>query len=145
MAKSTPLTGMMGDWRRAGVAVTLLALAACGPDETISGFAGTERTWALVSLDGVPWSERATLTFPEAGQVAGAAPCNRFTASQSAPYPWIEIGPIAATRLACPALEAEGIYLTMLGEMAVAEVVGDVLRLTREDGSGEMVFEAVRP
>lgn len=145
MGEHTRLTDFTNGWRRAGVTVALLALAACGPDETISGFAGTERTWTLVSLDGDPWSERATLTFPEPGQVAGAAPCNRFTASQSAPYPWIEIGPIAATRLACPALEAEDIYLSALGDMAVAEVVGDVLRLTREDGSGEMIFEAVRP
>lgn len=116
-------------------------LAACGPDETISGFLDPGETWQLRELDGAPWTERAALSFPGPGRVTGQGPCNSFTAAQSAPYPWIDIGPVAATRRACPELAAEARFFAALGAMAVAEVSGDVLLLTGEEGR-EMVFQA---
>lgn len=121
--------------------LALMAVFSCGADETISAFADAETTWALDELDGLAWTAGGTLTFPEEGRVAGRAPCNVFTGAQAAPYPWIEFGPIAATRMACPDLEAEQRFFTALEEMTVAEVSGDTLILSNDAGR-QMVFRA---
>ena len=67
-----------------------------------------EAVYHLVSIDEAPFGSEATITFPEEGEIEGEAPCNRWSATQSVPYPWFEAGPIAATKRACPALEERG-------------------------------------
>lgn len=116
-------------------------LMSCGPDETISGYADPSVTYVLNLIDDTPYPARATIRFPQEGQVTGEAPCNSFQARQSAPYPWFDIGPIAATRLACPDLPSETAYFAALSVMTIAEVGGTVLILSNSDG-GEMVFQA---
>lgn len=116
-------------------------LAACGPDETISGFVEPDAVYHLITLDGAPFAATATLRFPDTGQVNGRGPCNSFATSQTEFYPWFKIGPIRATRRACPALSEEARYFEALGAMAFAEVSGNVLLLTGEGGR-EMTFEA---
>lgn len=119
----------------------LLVPTGCiGPDETISGYAG-QRDWHLVSLGDAPYPAAASLRFPAPGEVRGQGPCNGFTATQAAPYPWIEIGPIAATRRACPDLAAETDFFAGLEAAQFAEVGGDVLILSGPEGP-EMVFHA---
>jgi heat shock protein HslJ len=115
----------------------------CAGDETISGYADPETTYVLNELDGASFAARATITFPEQGRAAGEAPCNSWSAEQSAPYPWFSLGPIAATRRACPELTAEGAYLSALAAMTLAEVQGGILILSNEDGR-ELVFEAAQ-
>ncbi|MEM1375560.1 MAG: META domain-containing protein [Pseudomonadota bacterium] len=118
----------------------LVGLAACAGDETISAFSPEGTVWALSELDGAPFTARATLSFPAEGEVVGVGPCNRFSAAQSVPYPWIEIGPIAATKRACADLAAEGAFFAALSAVSLAEVSGPVLILT---GAGhEMIFRA---
>lgn len=117
----------------------LLALAACKTDETLHAYGAAGGVWQLSELDGAAFTARATLEFPQPGRVAGQAACNRFSAAQTAPYPWFAIGPIAATKMACPDLGDENAYLAALGAMRVAEVLGDTLRLSNEAGR-EMVF-----
>ena len=119
--------------------ILVLALWGCGGDETISGHADPNALWVLENLDGSPFPARATLRFPEAGTVAGDGPCNAFRGPQGVPYPWIDIGPLAATRTACPALAAEGAFFAALEAMTLAEVAGDVLILS-DDAGREMVF-----
>ncbi|MDU8943911.1 META domain-containing protein [Ovoidimarina sediminis] len=122
------------------IAVALgLTLAACAGDETISGYADRDATYLLSDLFGEPFDATATISFPEEGQIAGTGPCNAYSAAQSAPYPWFEPGPIAATRRACPDLSAEAAFLAALETMTLSEVTGDVLILSDEDGR-EMVF-----
>ena len=121
-------------------ATLLLALVACS-DETISGYADPEAVYTLTEIDGETYTANATITFPEEGTVRGEAPCNSWFASQSAPYPWIELGPIGATRRACPDLDAELAYFNALGSMTLAEVQGPVLILSNDAGR-EMVFRA---
>ena len=116
-------------------------LLGCG-DETISGYADRAAVYSLIELDGVPFTSTATISFPEPGRAAGEAPCNTWFASQSAPYPWIELGPIGATRRACPELAAEARYFEALSNVSQAEVLGPILILTTEDGA-ELVFEVV--
>ena len=115
-------------------------LATCGPDETISGFATPQASYRLISLDGVDFTARASVRFPDPGQVTGTGPCNNFNAVQRVPYPWFELGPIASTRRACPELGAETTYFAALGEMRFAEVFDDTLLLSNEAGR-EMVFQ----
>ena len=120
----------------------MLTLAACAQDETLSGYAGVGSTWQLTSLDGDAWAHPGTLEFPEAGQITGQAPCNRYFASVDAPYPWLTLGPIGATRMACPDLAAETQFFEALSAMTIAEVTGDVLILTNDAGR-EMVFDRI--
>ncbi|MGV6811145.1 MAG: META domain-containing protein, partial [Brevirhabdus sp.] len=97
-------------------------LAACGPDETISGYVGTDTVWTLQELDGTPFPHRATLSFPEEGKIAGQAPCNRYFGAQTAPYPWFKVDGVGSTKMACPALDQEQVFFTALSAMTLAEV-----------------------
>ncbi|MEM6276623.1 MAG: META domain-containing protein [Pseudomonadota bacterium] len=117
-----------------------LGLAACAGDETISAFSPEGTVWTLSELDGAAFPENATVAFPAEGEVVGEGPCNRFTASQAVPYPWIDIGPIASTKRACPDLAAEGAFFAALSAVTLAEVSGPVLILTGE--GHEMIFRA---
>lgn len=121
--------------------IALLTLGACGPDETISGYTKPDAVYHLVTLDGAAFSARATIQFPQEGAVIGHGPCNSYSATQNTYYPWFELGPIAATRTACPDLGGETEFFTALDAMLFSEVSGDVLLLTGEAGR-EMTFEA---
>ncbi len=116
-----------------------LVLPACAGDQTVSAFADPSATYRLTELDGAPFPARATISFPETGVVRGSAPCNDYSASQSAPYPWLEIGNIRATRLACGATEQETRFFQALSDMAFAEVSGDTILLSNDAGR-EMLF-----
>ncbi|PIV74961.1 MAG: META domain-containing protein [Rhodobacteraceae bacterium CG17_big_fil_post_rev_8_21_14_2_50_65_11] len=120
----------------------LLLLPSCMQDETLSGYA--EGLWVLTEQDGIPVTAAVTLDLSGPGQISGAAPCNRYTATQSAPYPWVAIGPIAATRRACPDLQAEQAYLALLAQMTLAEVSGPVLILSNDSGE-TLEFRRAQP
>ena len=116
-------------------------IPACQADETVAGYGGSEKTWVLAELDGASFSASATMTFPEPGRVAGKAPCNNYSGEMSVPYPWFEVGPLMATRMACPDLDQEVAFFAALSEMTLAEVLGDILIL-RNDAGREMVFKS---
>ncbi len=98
-------------------------------------------TWVLQRLDGAAFTARATLTFPEAGNIAGRAPCNSYTGPMEAAYPMWETGLLLSTKMACPDLTAEDAFLAALTVMTHAEVAGDTLTLSDSRGR-EMVFTA---
>lgn len=116
-----------------------LFLGACG-DETVTAYADMD-SFVLTSINGTPFEASATLNVGDAGRISGTAPCNSYNAAQTAPYPWFALGPIAATRRACPDLAAESAYFETLSQMTNVEVVGSVLIL-RNDTGAEMVFDA---
>ncbi len=118
-----------------------ILLTACLKDESVSGYAVPEAVYVLQDLDGVDAIATATLGFPTRGQVIGKGPCNGFCATQTLPYPWIEIRDLVATKRACPDLAAETCYFTALQDMTLAEVLGPVLILSNDDGR-KMVFRA---
>lgn len=122
--------------------VCAATLAGCAGDETLHAYGAGGHTYALQSIDGEAFAERATLGFPEPGRVAGQGPCNAFTTAQTAPYPWFDLGPIAVTGRACAELEAEQAFLQALDTMSTAEVTGDTLLLANDSGS-EMVFTRI--
>ena len=120
----------------AGLAALLL-VAGCA-DETVSGYAAPG-PWRLATLDGQPFDAGATIAFPAAGLIEGDGPCNGYRAALRVPYPWFEIGPIAATRRACPDAAAEAAFFDALGAMRLAEAAGDTLVLSTPEGR-EMTF-----
>ena len=126
---------------RALLLVAATALWGCQGDETVRAYGGADRIWVLREIDGDPFEARATLTFPNPGQIAGAAPCNSYTAAMTVPYPWFDAGPIAATRMACPDLAAETRFFGALEAAELSEVAGDTLILSNTAGLS-LVFAA---
>lgn len=123
------------------LAFTLLSLIpACQADETLRAYGAADRVWALSEIDGQPFAARATLTFSEEGAISGKAPCNRYSASMTVPYPWFEAGPIRSTKMACPDLTAEAQFFEALDAMTLSEVLGNVLILSTPEGR-KMVFK----
>lgn len=116
-----------------------LALTACKYDESISGYTDTDATWTLVELDGKPFTAHATIEFPSKGEVAGQAPCNTYSGTQTVPLPWFKLGPIISTEMACADLATEQQFFAALSEMTLAETLGNTMILTSDDGR-EMVF-----
>lgn len=122
----------------------VFAMSACNKDETLSGYGATDTVWTLVELDGRLFAAQVALSFPEKGRIAGQAPCNRFSSTQAAPYPWFKAGPIAATRMTCRDMKAEQAFLQALETMSLSEVSDDTLILSNDDGR-EMLFKATAP
>lgn len=118
-----------------------ILISGCQADESVAAYLDGSGKFRLISIDGAPFEADVTIDLSEAGRIRGAAPCNRYFADQTAPYPWFEIGPIGATRMACPALDQETAYFGALAEMTLAEALGGTLILSNTDGR-EMVFQA---
>ena len=123
------------------VLIAALTLTACSRDESISKFVDTLAVYHLVELDGEAFQSTATISFPEEERVVGQAPCNRYFATQTVPYPWFGLEGIGATRMACPDLAQETIFFEALGGMTLAEVLGDTLILSNSVGR-KMVFQS---
>ncbi|MEO1306566.1 MAG: META domain-containing protein [Pseudomonadota bacterium] len=120
--------------------LSLFLLGQCGPDETISGYAGTGSRWDLVSLGEEAASGTITLEFPKTGRIAGTGPCRPSYVPQAAPYPWIEIRNLDAPPDDCAEITQQQRYLEALSAMTLSEVSGDALILTDETGR-EMIFQ----
>lgn len=117
-----------------------VVLAACQADETISGYADPLAEYVLQEIDGAPFTASATIRFPEPGQISGNAPCNLYSGTQTAPYPWFAPGPLLATKRACADLNAEVAFFDALSQMTLAEVSGGTLILSNDAGR-EMLFQ----
>lgn len=114
---------------------------ACVGDETVVAYGADGKVWRLVEIDEQPFSATATLKFPQTGQMTGRGPCNGYSATMTAPYPWFEAGPIASTKALCPEIEQEQVFLSSLSEMTLSEVLGDTMILSTPEGRS-MVFKA---
>ncbi len=113
---------------------SFVALSACLEDETLTAYGAADRLWSLVSLDEQTFSATASIRFDTSGAVTGMAPCNNFTATQTAPYPWFVLTPISSTRRACSDLGLERDFLSALADMSLAEVSGNTLVLSNDAG-----------
>ncbi|WP_420395711.1 META domain-containing protein [Nioella sp.] len=96
--------------------------------------------WQLETDEAV----RITLDLTARGQISGQGPCNRYSAPQTAPYPWFEPGPLASTRAICPDLAVEQRFLAALSGMTLAEVSGPVLILSNDAGD-TLEFRLISP
>ncbi|WP_299048097.1 META domain-containing protein [uncultured Tateyamaria sp.] len=124
---------------RAAVLTLMASIPACQADETVARYGAADRLWTLQTLNGTAFTATATLEFEAGGPVSGQAPCNRFSTTNTVPYPWFELTPILSTRAACPDLDAETAYFAALGKMTQSEVRQGTLFLRNDDGD-EMVF-----
>ncbi len=86
-----------------------------------------------------------TATFEPDGFVSGTAGCNRFHGPFVLDPPSLAIGPLAATRMACPAplMEQEAAFLAALARVATFAVDGDTLELRSDDGALQADFRAI--
>jgi heat shock protein HslJ len=135
----------------------LLASVGCGPrggaptsgtpaTPSLSTLAGV--TWTLVSLGGqpLPQGTRPPTAIFDGARLAGFGGCNRYTGQVQDTGPGaITIGPVAATKMACPppAMDVEGRYFTILSPVTQYRVAAS--RLVLSGPSGELVFERATP
>ncbi len=90
-----------------------------------AGLGGT--SWLLVDLDGSVEFDAAiapTLSFAEDDTLSGFAGCNTYTGSFTVDGGSIDIGPLGATRMACPppASDVEAVYLPALDAVGAWEI-----------------------
>jgi heat shock protein HslJ len=118
--------------------LALTLLPTMSPAQTITGI-----DWQLLAIDGVVTDAPATLRLETDGTLAGAAPCNRWSAMNTATLPALTLGPIRATRMACDRLDDEQVFFEALSAMTAMAPDGDRnLILTGPDGrSMEFVIE----
>ena len=91
--------------------------------------------WRLRAIDGRPVGVRASLRIGADNVLSGAAPCNRYPVANRAKLPALDIGAIRSTRMACPWLDEERVFLETLPAMtAAAPVDGGSLVLTGPEG-----------
>lgn len=97
--------------------ITLLFVSVCERDETVRAHGASERVWTLTEIGGAAYARPATLNFPEPGRIAGQAPCNSYSATMTAPYPWFDAEQIVTTRMSCPDMAAERVFLEALSSV----------------------------
>lgn len=124
--------------------VLAMASTACTAEDMQPGPPGADDLWQLVSLDGAPFAARATLGFSDVASVRGQAACNSYAAPLTATWPAFGLGPVRATRMACPEAAAEDAFLSALAAMTAARLQDGQLILTAPDGH-QMVFDAAQP
>ena len=95
--------------------------------------------WQIHEIAGQPVPEGAapTLIQTEPGRLAGRGGCNRFSAVLSQQGPSLTIGPVAATRMACPPprMAVESAFFDALARVTGAAKTAEGLVLMDETGA----------
>lgn len=108
-----------------------LSLAGCVTPAMSEDIAGVD--WHLVGLEGEAFGWPASLRI-DGADVTGKAPCNGWGARNLATLPALSLGPIRATRMACPDLDAESAFFDALQAMQRAELDQGHLYLIGPEG-----------
>jgi heat shock protein HslJ len=74
--------------------------------------------------------------------VAGNGGCNQFNGPYAIDGDAIEIGPLVATKMACPALDQEGAYFAALEAATTWSISADQLELRDAEGALQVSFTA---
>ena len=106
---------------------------------------GTE--WQLIQLGGEtiqPQEGSFTITLSaEKGQISGVGACNRLSGTyKSDEKRSLKIGPLAATRMACPDLKREHAFIEALESATHYDMDGPML-LILSNGELRAVFQAI--
>lgn len=88
------------------------------------------QVWQVVLVDGKEPGWTATLNLSEPGQVFGQAPCNRYSAPLTQEGRSFRLGNLAATRMACPQVQAEHRFLGLQRLIETADHRAGLLLLT---------------
>jgi heat shock protein HslJ len=108
------------------------------PAAPAAALEGTE--WRLADIGGQPSPAGADSTrhpgftlLAEGRKVQGSAGCNRMTGTYQLDGQKLKFGPLATTRMACPAMETETAFLKALEATTRYEVSGSSLTLYGAD------------
>jgi heat shock protein HslJ len=100
--------------------------------------------WLLVALDEGPIAaERPpTLEIGTEGEIGGLAGCNRYRGRAIIGRGTISIGPVALTRMLCPAplMALESAYVAALSSVTTWRRDGETLELSGEDGLVRLLY-----
>jgi heat shock protein HslJ len=116
-------------------AAGLLMLAGCAASPPLAGtLAGP--AWTLESIAGEAPARPSTLRFEE-GRLAGQGPCNRYAGAWRIEGGALSIGPLVATRMACPepAMAQEARLLRLLDSARLERLTADRLEIIGADGA----------
>jgi heat shock protein HslJ len=144
------------------VALTLLAvmLAACPSPRSsatadsigASASPDTSAEWRLADIGGQPSPAGAdSMRHPgftllaEGRKVQGSAGCNRMTGTYQLDGQKLKFGPLATTRMACPAMQTETAFLKALEATTRYEVSGSSLTLFGADTAVARLEAAAKP
>ena len=105
-----------------------------------------ESPWRPVKLNGMPVSVEATMTaqFADDKQVTGTGGCNRYFGNYELAGKSLKIGPLGATRMACPepAASLEIAFLEALQSVVTVEVKNELLILRDNAGNAVLQMQA---
>jgi len=134
----------------ASAAPDTTAPAAPTPAAPAAALEGTE--WRLVDIGGQPAPAGAdSMHHPgftllaEGRKVQGSAGCNRMTGTYQLDGEKLKFGPLATTRMACPAMETETAFLKALKQTTRYEVSGSSLTLYGADTAVARLEAAAKP
>ncbi|MTH65707.1 META domain-containing protein [Paracoccus shanxieyensis] len=118
------------------------ALAACepaAPSDPAHNIPTGQYVLVGIGSDTVP-QRNVGLTINADGSISGQAPCNHYTATQTAEPPAFALSPVTNTRMACSgrAAELENRYFAALAQANGIKYEGGVLAIT---GPTYLTFE----
>jgi len=127
------------------VLVLTAGLAGCGDDEAGAPAAASlpPTPWTLAAgIDVAGWEDVAPSVTFEHRKAAGFTGCNQFTAPYTVDEEKLEIGPVAATQMACtgPAAEVERAFVAALEQVSSWRIDGGELVLLDDDGEELLRF-----
>jgi len=120
------------------------------PAGPAAALVGTE--WRLADIGGQPAPAGAESArhpgftlLAEGRKVQGSAGCNRMTGTYQLDGQKLKFGPLATTRMACPAMETETAFLRALEATTRYEVSGSSLTLYGADTAVARLEAATKP
>jgi heat shock protein HslJ len=120
------------------------------PATPAAALEGTE--WRLVDIGGQPGPAGAETTrhpgftlLADGRKVQGSAGCNRIRGTYKLDGEKLKFGPLATTRMACPAMETETAFLKALEATTRYEVNGSSLTLYGADTAVARLEAAAKP
>jgi heat shock protein HslJ len=126
------------------------ALQGPAPADPAVALEGTE--WRLVDIGGQPAPAGADTTrqpgftlIAEGRKIQGSAGCNRMKGTYQLDGEKLKFGPVATTRMACPAMQTETAFLKALEATTRYEVKGSSLTLYGADTAVARLEAAAKP
>jgi len=123
-----------------GKSITGSGLSAGGAELTAVQWRAT-----YVGAEPIPEDAGIWVQFEVDGSIGGNAGCNSFSGSLEKTESGIKVGPLGATRMACPnlAMSRETAFLGALQQATAFEVAGQ--RMTSLDSEGNLLVEFTAP
>ncbi|OIQ27779.1 MAG: hypothetical protein BM564_11920 [Bacteroidetes bacterium MedPE-SWsnd-G2] len=109
----------------------------------VANFKIGEGSWQMVDLAGMQEFERKpfiTVT-PDENRIHGSTSCNKFNGFLSLEHGAFKTKDLAVTKMACPDLTVEDLFLKTLNKVAAYKIEGDYLMLMSDSNEVLMMFD----